>query len=452
METDLYFRELCDFIREVMERDHVPGAAVGIIHQGQEYTAGFGVTSVENPLEVDADTLFQIGSTTKTVTGTIAMRLVEMGKLDLDAPVRTYLPTLRLAHEDVAARVTMRHLLTHTAGWVGDYFDDTGRGDDSLSIMVERMAKLEQLTPLGEIWSYSNSSFYLAGRIIEVLTGKTYETAAREMVLDPIGMTQSFFFPEDVMTYRFAAGHDIQEDKAQVARPWALPRAAHAAGGLTCSVKDQMRYARFHLGDGTTEDGTRLLSPESMKHMQSPQAPSALGDSMAITWHLHDVGGVRFVQHGGGTNGQVSTFTMAPARGFALAFPTNAGSGRLIEDVTAWVFERYLGVKEEVPAPLDLPEEELAPYIASYESAMTIVELTPKDGKLIVQLRYKGGFPTPESEPPPPPPPISMAMCEQDQILATDGPLKDARGEFLRGPDGKIAWLRIGGRIHRRVS
>jgi hypothetical protein len=196
----------------------------------------------------------------------------------------------------------------------------------------------------------------------------------------------------------------------------------------------------------------RRKEKRSMKLMQSPQRSAALGDSMAITWHLHDVDGVRFVQHGGGTNGQVSAFSMVPAQGFALSFPTNAGSGRLLEDVTAWAFERYLGVKEGTPAPLDLPEEELAPYLGSYESAMTIVELTPQDGKLVAQLRYKGGFPTRESEPPPAPPPVPMAMCESDQVLATDGPWKDARGEFLRGPDGKIAWLRFGGRIHRRVS
>src|SRR5687768_12400291 len=108
-----------------MERLHVPGVAVGVQHEGKEHTAGFGVTNVDHPVPVDADTLFQIGSTTKTVTGTVAMQLVESGMLDLDAPVRTYLPDLRLSNEAVAGAVTMRHLFTHTAGWVGDYFEDT---------------------------------------------------------------------------------------------------------------------------------------------------------------------------------------------------------------------------------------------------------------------------------------------------------------------------------------
>ncbi len=108
-ETD--FRELGELIEAEMARLHVPGVAVGVLHEGRAFYGGYGVTSVENPLPVEPDTLFQIGSTTKTYTGTAAMRLVEAGQLDLDAPVRTYLPDLRLADEAVAAGVTLRHLL-----------------------------------------------------------------------------------------------------------------------------------------------------------------------------------------------------------------------------------------------------------------------------------------------------------------------------------------------------
>jgi len=122
-------RQLGEYIEAEMARLHVPGVAVGVLHEGREFCGGYGVTSVENPLPVDPDTLFQIGSTTKTYTGTAAMRLVEQGKLDLDAPVRTYVPELKLRDEEVAANVTVLHLLNHTAGWEGDMMDSTGDGD-----------------------------------------------------------------------------------------------------------------------------------------------------------------------------------------------------------------------------------------------------------------------------------------------------------------------------------
>jgi CubicO group peptidase (beta-lactamase class C family) len=104
---DSNFRQLSELVVDAMERLHIPGVAVGILSEDKEYTAGFGVTSTDNPLPVDADTLFQIGSTTKTVTATSVMRLVEMGKLALELPIRTYLPDLRLSQEDIAARVTL---------------------------------------------------------------------------------------------------------------------------------------------------------------------------------------------------------------------------------------------------------------------------------------------------------------------------------------------------------
>src|SRR5690242_14643948 len=108
--ADPDFRQLCDYIVERMAHYTVPGVAVGVLRNGQEYTAGFGITNVEAPVPVDADTLFQIGSTSKTFTATVVMRLVEAGKLDLDAPIRTYLPDLKLKDEAAAAGATLRHL------------------------------------------------------------------------------------------------------------------------------------------------------------------------------------------------------------------------------------------------------------------------------------------------------------------------------------------------------
>jgi CubicO group peptidase (beta-lactamase class C family) len=132
--VDPTFEPLHEQIRSAMQRLNVPGVSVGILHQGKEHTAGFGVTNVDHPSAVAAETLFQIGSITKTVTATAVMRLVEAGTLDLDTPIQRYVPDLQLADETVAARVTMRHLLTHTAGWDGDFAltVNTGRGDDAL--------------------------------------------------------------------------------------------------------------------------------------------------------------------------------------------------------------------------------------------------------------------------------------------------------------------------------
>src|SRR5204862_4936357 len=111
---------------------------------------------------------------------TAIMRLVEEGKVDLHAPVRTYVPELKMRDETVARDVTVLQLLNHTAGWDGDLFVDTGNGDDALEKYVVKMADIQQVTPLGSVVSYNNASLSLAGHVIEKVTGKPYETAMRE--------------------------------------------------------------------------------------------------------------------------------------------------------------------------------------------------------------------------------------------------------------------------------
>ena len=122
--ADADFRQFGDYVVERMQQYGVPGVAIGVLRDGQEFTAGFGITNVEAPVPVDANTLFQIGSISKTFTATAAMRLAEAGKLDLDAPIRTYLPDLKLTDEAAAAGATLRHLFAalmtgHYAGHLG---------------------------------------------------------------------------------------------------------------------------------------------------------------------------------------------------------------------------------------------------------------------------------------------------------------------------------------------
>jgi CubicO group peptidase (beta-lactamase class C family) len=451
--TDDSFRPVCEQVVGEMGRLPIPGAVLGVSHEDKEFLAGFGITSLEHPLPVSEDTLFQIGSITKTYVATAVMRLVEMGKLELDTPIRTYLPGLKLRDEAVAAHVTMRHLLTHTGGWVGDYFDDFGLGEDALAKMVAKMADLPQLTPLGEVWSYNNSGFYLAGRVVEVVTGASFETATAELVLAPLGLDMSFFFAHDVITHRFAIGHEVVDKQPKVARPWAIGRAAHPAGGIVCTVKDLLRYARFHMGDGTAADGTRLLSQESLALMQTPMFPSTGLSMMGLTWSIITVDGTKMIGHGGGTNGQATLLRIVPSSQFAVAVFTNSDEGdTLCYDIVNSATKQYLGLTLPEAIPLDLPEERLRSYTGKYDSAANVCEIGLRDGGLVLQLIPKGGFPTPDSPAPQAPPPVRLAVYAQDRVIVLDDPMKDSRGEFLRNPDDSIAWLRFGGRIHARQA
>jgi CubicO group peptidase (beta-lactamase class C family) len=449
--SDPTFRTICEEAINEMDRLPIPGAVVGVWYEDQAQIAPLGLTNIEHPLPVTAATLFQIGSITKTYLATAVMRLVETGQLDLDQAIRTYLPDLKLVDESAATGVTMRHLLTHTGGWVGDYFNDFGLGDDALARMVDQVAGLDQLTPLGQVWSYNNAGFYLAGRVLELVTGQTFEQAIQQLVLDPLGLTSSYFFAHDLITHRFAVGHKVVAGQPKVARPWAIGRAAHPAGGIVSSMKDLLKYGRFHLGDGLTENGQRLLSPDALRLMQTPLLPASGSDMTGLAWRVTDVNGTRLIGHGGATNGQKALLRLVPQAQFAVAVLTNSDDGGILtQHLVNLATEQYLGLRLPAATPLALPAEQLAPYVGRYESAMTIYELALSDGELILHTTLKGGFPTPDAPPPEPPPPLRAALYDEDRLIVLDEPMKEARGEFLRDENGRIAWLRLGGRLQAR--
>jgi CubicO group peptidase (beta-lactamase class C family) len=443
--------EIRSAVDGAMDRLHVPGVAVGIQNGDEEILESFGVTSVDNPLPVTADTLFQIGSTTKTVTGLVVMRLVEQGEMALDEPVKSYLTDFVMSDPDVTSGLTMRHLLSHTGGFDGDYFCDFGRGDDALTKAVASLKDLTQVSPLGEVWSYNNAGFYVAGRVIEVVTGKPYESAARELALDPLGLANSFFFPEEAMIHRFATGHNVVEDHVTIAKPWQLPRVANPVGGIASSIRDNLRYARFLMGDGTAEDGTRIVSRETLELMHAPLSAAQLDDMVGLTWFSRNMDGLRVIQHGGGTNGQLSAFMFIPERRFALAVLTNANKGEALTDITKWVLKRCVGVEEPTPEAIAATKAQLAELEGRYESIAGIVEVTQdSDGLKLTVIQKPEALAAVTSEPPPTLPRMRAALSGIDRIIVLDGPFKDGEVEIIRR-DGAIRWLRIG-RLHARMK
>jgi CubicO group peptidase (beta-lactamase class C family) len=441
---DARWTGLCDHVTAAMAQLHVPGVALGLIDGGDERTAGFGITNVAHPLAVTADTYFRAESITKTVTATAAMRLVEQGALVLDAPVRVYLPEFRLADESAAAILTLRHLLTHTGGWDGDADIDTGMGDDALARFVPHLADLPQITPPGALFSYNNLGFALAGRVIEVTTGQTYEAAVRALVLNPIGMERSTFFAQDVIGDRVAIGHATGDTGPTPNRVWAAPRASNPQGGLITAATDLLHYARFHIGDGTLEDGTHLLAPETMTLMRSPLIPIGGDvDAVGIAWQLRDLGDIRIAQHGGSRSGQHALITLIPTRDFALIVLTNGeNGGRLCREITSAALHVYCGLTPPQRATIAVPPAALDAYIGRYRVRLATVAVARHDGTLGVQVALRGRTL----------PPAPLVFYADDQAVIRDGPLLGTHVTFLRAPDGRVGWLRIANRVHPRET
>jgi CubicO group peptidase (beta-lactamase class C family) len=480
--SDPLLAELDAKIRAGMQAYQIPGVAVGLIHGSTTFVRGYGVTNVDYPVPVDGDTLFRIGSTAKTFTGTTAMRLVERGDLDLDARVGKYLPRFRTSQPQVAHRVTVRQLLNHSAGWLGEYYADMGPGDDALARYVAGMAKLPQLTPVGEVFAYNNAALVLAGRVIEAVTGTTYEQAVKQLLLDPLKLDHSRFFSDEIIGFNVAAAHAMVDGKPVVNTSfWHAARTLNPTGGLISSVRDQLEYARFHLGDGTTPDGTRLLTRKSLVEMRANPGPGGTLlvelDGMGVTWMLRpSAEGVRIVQHGGNYLGQHAGFLMVPDRNFALTMLTNSDSGpKLLAElfIDDWALKRFAGVSNLPAIPHSLSRRELAPYEGLYTGqtfdpvltppgtvATTTIDLTgTSDGRL--RMSRTDNIDAPVIDDPTDvgatdqPAVVSvLAFYLDDYVLVLDesGKPTFARANFLRGRDGGVQWLRFGGRLYRRQN
>lgn len=442
----------------------IPGVAVAVWAGGQEYVKGYGVTNVDHPLPVDGDTVFRIGSTTKTFTGTAMMRLVEQGKVDLDSPVRCYIPDFAVADESASATVTVRQLLNHTAGWDGRNGQDFGRGDDAVARYVSAMTGLPQLTPPGTVFAYNNSSLVVAGRIVELVAGTTYESAVQKLVLDPLRLTHTRYFSDQIIGLNVAAPHAVVDGRPIVETGfWAFPRSCNPTGGLMSTARDQLRYARFHLGDGNAPNGERMLSRRSLEAMRSnPGAGGTLWvelTGMGVTWMLRpSAQNVTIVEHGGTWKGQRSGFFIVPDRNFAMTVLTNSDGGfHMINDLFAcdWALQRFAGIGNLPAEPQRLGAADLAPYEGRYIAGQvsqdgnleqTVIDFLARDGRLAGIIADANPDAPDQAE-------LGLAFYRPDYgiDLGPDGEPTGSRSNFVRGRNGDIAWFcTLHGRLFRR--
>jgi len=454
-------KQLHDFITMKANEFKIPGVAIGVFTDDREIYACHGVTSIENPLPVDQDTLFIIGSVTKTFTATTLMRLVAEGTVKLDAPVRQYVPELKLADEQSAKTVTVLNLLNHTSGldWRVDV--DSGEGDDALAREVAKLAELKLIAPPGTRASYSQAGFDLLGRIIEKVTGKTYEQAVASLLFEPLELSHSLFSRDDVMTRRFAVGHNRDENgKLSIARPWKHWRSNNPGGGLASSVADQIRWARFHLGDGHSKNGTRVLPAEVLHQMQQQMVTlrgSSLGDAFGICWFLRDVDGVRTIGHGGSANGQFAELLIVPERNFAVVSLSNSDPNGIPfnQAVVRWALKNYLGLVDSDPEPMSFDAIRAQEIFGSYQNDfMTLTIETDGAGMRIdikIRPEIRAGART---ELPPDPEPADMGLLpgDKDEYIITNGLYKGQCGLFTRDKSGVITGVDLAGRLFSHVQ
>ncbi|WP_246268028.1 serine hydrolase [Nonomuraea typhae] len=374
-------------LAELIAEYDVPGAGLAYLHNGQVHEFAAGVLHRGTGVEATTDSLFQIGSVTKVWTATQLMQLAERGLLTLDTPVIELLPEFKVADAEVTKTVTVRHLLSHTSGIDGDLFLDTGRGDDCVEKYVAACADLAQNHPLGVTQSYCNSGFIVAGRIVERLTGKIWDAALREQIVEPLGLTHTVTLPEDALRFRAAMGH---VDGGAPAPVWGLMRSCGPAGLITARPADVVAFGRAHLEGGLLENPQVMWEPQ----VAVPN-PYTLGTHWGVGWILDEWSGQKIVSHGGNTIGQHAMLWLVPGTGTVVCVTANGGhSGAFTHAVATELFAELDGL--EVPARLGPPEQpveaDLTRYAGVYERAGARMTISLRDGRLILRMESLGAL------------------------------------------------------------
>lgn len=358
LDTTLDTAAIDKMMTDLMALYDVPGTGLAIVKDGEVlYAQGYGLRNTVTGAAVTPQSLFAIGSVTKSFTALGVMQLVQEGKLDLDTPVITYLPDFKLSDAEATKTVTVRQILSHTSGlpradsWVFD-------GTTTREQVIRGMATIDLTVAPGTTWQYNNQNFVLAGYLIEKVTGMSWEDYTRQRILEPLGMKEANFDLGLNAAPDHAEPHSLDILKGQLPIPVMDSLGpVGPAGSINASVADMARYAIFQLGDGSagTVDGKPLLKPELLAEMHKQQVtmPPFLEGVFTDTgyglgWFSMKYGKVELVEHDGGIFGFISKVTLIPAENIGIVLLSNTGNSSLLQEAArVQLVDMLLGLKPE---------------------------------------------------------------------------------------------------------
>lgn len=333
-----------NYILKMKELFDVIGLSVAVTF-GDEivYSKYSGYADEKNNVAIDSKTLYPIGSLTKSFTAAAIGILVDEGKLDLDTPIRIYIKDFDMYDPDAAKNITMRDILSHKSGlskhiywW---YNSNLSRKD-----LVSKIKYLEPLAGYGEKWEYTNIMYILAGHLIEVLYGMTWEEFITEKIFKPLNMNDSYPTPNELdCTHKLARPYGRINGKIEELK---LPNLSSVApaGSMVSTIEDIVKWAIFNMN--IEESDNRILSNNYLREMQTKQVDATLGlwnfreitdTGYGLGWFVENFKGEKLVYHSGNIDGFSSQLSFLPDKNISIAVLTNTHSNFVSFGLTYYI-------------------------------------------------------------------------------------------------------------------
>jgi CubicO group peptidase (beta-lactamase class C family) len=309
---------------ELMQREHIAGAAVAVMRDGEIiYKNGFGYKNVTKKEPVTPETIFGIGSVSKSFTAIAIMQLIDQGKLSVTDPAVKYIPEFNLPGVDMST-IKIHHLLSHSTGLPPmKRRQDVKTFDGQIQYLASKPWKM--LGKPGEYFSYANDTFLLLGAIIERITGTPYRRYMTENLVSAIGMPRTTYTIEDLPVLGNYTEPYIWDkaSKDWKVQPWPQLGIYEVGGGVRSNVVSMMRYAEVHLSNGMI-DGKRIVSENGLRLMRTPVIKVDRNAYYCYALRVtQGYNGVTLVEHGGGQPGVSANFGYAPEKNVAVMVLTN---------------------------------------------------------------------------------------------------------------------------------
>src|SRR6201992_2944975 len=330
----------------------VPGLGIAIVKDGRVVLAkGYGVRELGKPDPVDAETLFAIGSNTKEFTAASVAILVDAGKLHWDDRVIDYLPDFRMWDPYVTREFRIRDLLTHRSGLgigAGDLMFVTPT-DFTRNDLLHALRYFKPVSSFRTRFAYDNTLYVIAGQIIPVVTGQSWEDFVTARILKPLHMDGCAADDTRLTDHtNVAAPHVIVDGKLTKVPPLSIPLVA-PAGAINCNINGMLKWASTQLARGKSPDGVPLFSAAQSAEMWTPQTilPTRPNDtrphftSYGLGWSLEDMEGYERVSHNGGLPGMVTHVSLIPELNLGVVVLTNQQQVAALEAVSMQIIEDY---------------------------------------------------------------------------------------------------------------
>jgi CubicO group peptidase (beta-lactamase class C family) len=346
-------------VREIANRWPAVGLAVGVVRDGSlEFFSGHGLANIASNTPITEDTVFRVGSLTKTFTAIAVLQLWEQGRIDLDAPANHYLRTFRLVPAKASFRpATVRQLLTHTAG-IGEVLHPAGllrplfgetvkAGGPVPSLAEYYRGGLDIQAEPGTRFRYTDHGFATLGQLVEDITGQRLDRYLHEHVFQPLGMADTSLVRSELAPARLATGYKLGSGGPRAVTDYEVITVGAAAASSTPS--DLARYVAALLGGGTNQHGS-VLKPATLAMMFEPHyQPDPRIPGMGLSFFRGNAGGHPVVEHQGIVPGFNSQILLAPGDGIGvLAFTNGARQAMLwLSAETAGLLNHLLGVPDE---------------------------------------------------------------------------------------------------------